>query len=35
MKEMRRRRFVEAVNGKQRELDYEELDRSCNGRDPS
>ena len=35
MKEMRRRRFVEAVNGILRELDFEELDRSCNGRDPS
>ena len=35
MKAMRRRRFVEAVNGILRELDFEELDRSCNGRDPS
>ena len=35
MKNSLRRRFLNAVNSILEELDFEELDRSCNGKDPS
>ena len=35
MKNLLRRRFLNAVNSILEELDFEELDRSCNGKDPS
>ena len=35
MKDVQRRRFIRAVNSILEGLDFEELDLSCNGNDPT
>ena len=35
MKNTLRRKFINAVNSILEDLDFEELDQSCNGKDPS